>query len=148
MHHRRVPDRDAQHLHVCRAKKPDSLQHCTTTSKQARTQLQLHSVLASVISASDSPDKCTLENVVNQAEETKFLECELKRGKEKPEKFLRTLTISAGILIYSILALIMPADPELLKRHTHKLYSPWDAMILPSPKMRHRCRRICLYPVT
>jgi hypothetical protein len=52
---------------------------------------------------------------VNQAEETKFLECELKRGKEKPEKFLRTLTISAGILIYSILLLIMPADPELLK---------------------------------
>jgi hypothetical protein len=99
MHHRRVTDRDAQHLHVCRAKKPDSLQHCTTTSKQARTQLQLHSVLASVISASDSPDKCTLENVVNQAEETMFLECELKRGKEKPEKFLRTLTILAGILI-------------------------------------------------
>lgn len=148
MHHRRVPDRDAQHLHVCRAKKPDSLQHCTTTSKQARTQLQLHSVLASVISTSDSLDECTLENVVNQAEETKFLECELKREKEKPEKFLRTLTISASILIYSILVLIMPADPELLKRHNHKLYSPWDGMILPSPKMRHRCRRRCHYPVT
>jgi hypothetical protein len=88
MHHRRVPDRDAQHLHVCRAKKPDSLQHCTTTSKQASTQLQLHSVLASVISASDSPDKCTLENVVNQAEETKFLECELKRGKRKTREIL------------------------------------------------------------
>jgi hypothetical protein len=68
---------------------------------------------------------------VNQAEETKFLECELKRGKEKPEKVLRTLTMSAGILIYSILVLIMPADPELLKRHNHKLYSPWDGMILP-----------------